>query len=131
MRGVTHTWGAVALVASLCAYGFALGYIRTLRKTRGDAWWFGYSRDGSNLAALLAVSFSFWGIDFRPSLALAAGFVLVLFVYLLDYFLGRGLRRAVAGWLAAAAGVGIAALVLMAPARVAHELAAIMDRLFS
>jgi hypothetical protein len=131
MRPVTHTWGAVALVASFCAYGFALGHIRALGQTRSDAWWFGYARDVSNLVTLGLVTLSFWGIGFPASLALAAAFLLVLFVYVLDYWLGRGLRRAVAGWLAAAVGVGIAALVLMAPARVVHELTVIMDKLFS
>ena len=131
MRPVTHTWGAVALVASLFAYGWALGQIRTARKRSGDAWWFGYARDGSNLAAVTAVGVSFWGIHFQPSLAMAAAFLLVLFVYVLDYWLGRGLRRAVAGWLAAAAGVGIAGLILMAPARVADGLTQVMALLFS
>ena len=132
MRG---SWGAVALVVSLCAYGLVLGHIRAtgqrLRAGNSEGpWWFGYARDISNLLALVAVTVSFWGVGFPPPLALAAAFLLVLFVYVLDYWLGRGLRRAVAGWLAGAAGVGIAALVLMAPERVIHELTVIMDKLF-
>ena len=135
MRGMSRTWGAVLLVASLAAYGWALGHIRSVgqRVASGNSegpWWFGYSRDGSNLIALALVWAAFWLLGFAPALALAAAFLLVLFVYLLDYWLGRGLRRAMAGWLAAAVGVGIAALVLMAPARVAAELAALINRLF-
>jgi hypothetical protein len=133
MRG---SWGAVALVASLCAYGLVLGHIRAtgqrLRAGNSEGpWWFGYARDVSNLLALVAVTVSFWGVGFPPPLALAAAFLLVLFVYVLDYWLGRGLRRAMAGWLAAAAGVGVAAIVLMQPARVAAELAALLHRLFT
>jgi len=132
MRG----WGAVALVASLCVYGLVLGHIRAtgqrLRTSDSEGpWWFGYSRDASNLLALVAVTLSFWAVGFDPPIAMAAAFLLVLFVYVLDYWLGRGLRRAMAGWLAAAAGVGVAAIVLIAPARVAAGLAALLERLFS
>jgi len=77
--------GALAIHAELLA-----------RLRRVDAptppWWFGYARDGTNLAACLMSWGAYLGFGFAPAVAFLAAALTTLGTYILDWLLARGLR---------------------------------------
>lgn len=79
-----------ALAMGLAAHLELLARLRSAEPTK--PWWFGYARDGANLA----VTFMLWGayllIGFQPATALLAGLLTTLATYLLDWTIARALR---------------------------------------
>lgn len=55
-------------------------------------WWFGYARDGANLAATLMLWGAYLSIGFRAPGALLAGALTTLVTYLLDWAIARALH---------------------------------------
>lgn len=95
------------LAAALAIHAELLARLR-----RVDAptppWWFGYARDGTNLAAVLIAWGAFLGFDYPPAVAFLAAALTTLSTYILDWIFARGLalRHArialgvvLAGWL--------------------------------
>jgi hypothetical protein len=55
-------------------------------------WWYGYARDGANLAASLMLWGAYLLLSFPPAVALCAAMLTTLGTYLLDWLLARGLK---------------------------------------
>jgi hypothetical protein len=87
---VSHLLADAALVVALLAYGELL--VRLRRAEPADPWWFGYARDGANLAASLMLWGAYLMFGLPPSVALLAGLWTALVTYLLDWTLFRALK---------------------------------------
>jgi hypothetical protein len=78
------------LAAALAVHAELLARLR-----RVDAptppWWFGYARDGTNLAAVLIAWGAFLGFGYPPAVAFLAAALTTLSTYILDWLLARGL----------------------------------------
>jgi hypothetical protein len=55
-------------------------------------WWFGYARDGTNLAAVLIAWGAYLGFDYAPAVAFLAAGLTTLTTYVLDWIFARGLK---------------------------------------
>jgi hypothetical protein len=116
--------GGVALVAATAAYVGALARLRALEAKRGRApgWWFGYARDGTNLAASGTLFLAFVAAGFGGPAALVLGCGLTLGIYLADWIAGRWLGWRAAPVIVLAAALSVAAGVLARQAEVAAAL---------
>ena len=106
---------AALLCASVAAYLAALGRLRAHEQaTAGPAWWFGYARDGVNLAGAIGNFSAFALGGFDGPVALMLALTLLLFTNGIDWFLGKHLAwpRAMRAALPVAAGAGAALLLL-------------------
>jgi hypothetical protein len=100
----------VATAALAIGLGAHLELLARLRAAEpGKPWWFGYARDGANLA----VTFMLWGayllIGFQPATALLAGLLTTLATYLLDWTFARALKIS---WARTALAIPLAAWVV-------------------
>ena len=80
-----------ALAFALAVYLELLARLR-LVDANPPPWWFGYARDGANLAASLMLWGSYLMIGYPPAVALCAAMLTTLGTYLLDWTLARGLK---------------------------------------
>ena len=108
---------AAPVAGAAAAVALAI-HVELLARLRGvdtptPPWWFGYARDGANLAATLMLWGAYGYAGYAPPTALLGAMLTTLAVYLLDWTLARGLRlrhvRLLLA-LAAAAWVGVVAL---------------------
>jgi hypothetical protein len=66
--------------------------VRLRRAEPAGPWWFGYARDGANLAASLMLWGAYIMLGMAPAQALLAGLQTVLVTYVLDWALFRALQ---------------------------------------
>ena len=85
---------AVALAALALALAAHAELLQRLRLVDEQAppWWFGYARDGANLAANLMLWGGYELLGFSPAVALAAAMLTTLALYIVDWTLARALR---------------------------------------
>jgi hypothetical protein len=79
------------LVLSLAVHAELLARLRRADAPK-PAWWFGYARDGTNLAAMLMYLGAYLGLHFAGPVAFLAAALTTLVTYMLDWFFARGLR---------------------------------------
>jgi hypothetical protein len=107
--------GAAMLLAVVGAYATVLGRLRGYERAAraGAPWWFGYARDGVNLAAAASLFAAFLVAGFTGPAALVLAALLALAAYLVDWATGRwlALRRARPVTIAATAALGGAMLI--------------------
>jgi hypothetical protein len=89
-RPVTVVWVA-ALAFALAVHLELLARLRLVDE-KAPPWWFGYARDGANLAASLMLWGAYSMLGFVPAVALCAAMLTTLVTYLLDWTLARALR---------------------------------------
>ncbi|MFH0902466.1 MAG: hypothetical protein V2A73_17690 [Pseudomonadota bacterium] len=95
--------GIVILASASVGYAALLGLVRRADSAypstnpNESRWWFGYSRDLSNLAGVLVFSLGFIGLGFPGPVALLAGFAVALFAYAIDFLLARVARARASG----------------------------------
>jgi hypothetical protein len=65
--------------------------VRLRRAEPAGPWWFGYARDGANLAASLMLWGAYLMVGFAAPVALLAGLLTTLSTYVLDWTLFRAL----------------------------------------
>ena len=82
--------GVVAVAIALAAHGELLVRLRQAEPAR--PWWFGYARDGVNLAAALMSWGGYMMMGLGGPDALLAGMLTTLATYVLDWTLARGLK---------------------------------------
>src|SRR4051794_25364955 len=84
----------LALAALALALAIHLELLARLRLVDAiqPPWWYGYARDGANLAASLMLWGAYLMIGYSPAVALGAAMLTTLFTYLLDWLLARGLE---------------------------------------
>jgi hypothetical protein len=82
--------GDVALALALAAHAELLVRLRTAEPAH--PWWFGYARDGANLAAALMLWGAYIMVGFTGPNALLAGMLTCLGTYLLDWLVARALQ---------------------------------------
>ena len=89
------TVGALALALALAVYVELLERIRRV-DVAPLPWWFGYARDGANLAAGFLLHGAYRVLGLPTPAALCAAMLTALVVYILDWIAGRALevRRA-------------------------------------
>jgi hypothetical protein len=80
----------VTLALALFAYGELL--VRLRRAEPARPWWFGYARDGANLAAALMLWGAYLMLGWRAPVALLAGLTTTLAAYILDWTLARAFQ---------------------------------------
>jgi hypothetical protein len=106
---MTRAVTILPLVAALVIYSQLLNRLRRVDGPE-PPWWFGYARDGANLAA----AFMFWGSyclhGFATATALLAALLTTLVIYILDWTLGRALG--LKSWFVIAVPLGIWAVVV-------------------
>jgi hypothetical protein len=109
------------LALTVPAYLAALARLRRREEdgSAGRVWWFGYARDGVNLAGVVASCVAFFLGGCPGPTALVLGISLVLVSYVLDWVAGKWLGWPGAIWVLAPvlAACGIA-LLLAPPVRV-------------
>jgi hypothetical protein len=110
-------WGLAALGFALIVYGDLLVRLRQVEPA--EPWWYGYARDGVNLAASLMLWGAYLMLGFPGALGLLAGMLTCLTVYLLDWLLWRALHLRHSRWVLAVPMVAWVALTALAPGRVA------------
>jgi len=106
-----------ALLVALLAYGELL--VRLRRAEPAGPWWFGYARDGANLAASLMLWGAYLMFGLPPAVALLAGLWTALVTYLLDWTLFRALKLPAPRAILAVPLVAWALFVALATDRVA------------
>jgi len=91
---MTRPATVVAVAALTLALAVHLELLARLRLVDESAppWWFGYARDGANLAAALMLWGAYSMSGFSPAVALCAAMLTTLVTYLLDWTLARALR---------------------------------------
>jgi hypothetical protein len=119
----------LALAAVAAIYSAALAALRRVDRPQ-PAWWFGYSRDGVNLMAVLLFSGAFLLASLPGHLALLAGAGLALGIYGLDYLFARALALPRAALLHGVTTVSLAAAVGLAARPLEHGLTALLEGLF-
>jgi hypothetical protein len=82
--------GVAAIAVALLAHAELLQRLRAAEPAR--PWWFGYARDGVNLAAALMSWGGYLMLGFPSAEGLLAGLLTTVAVYLLDWAVARGLR---------------------------------------
>lgn len=82
--------GDVALALALAAHAELLARLRAAEPAH--PWWFGYARDGANLAAALMLWGAYIMVGFTGPNALLAGMLTCLGTYLLDWLVARALQ---------------------------------------
>jgi hypothetical protein len=80
----------VALAVALFAYGELL--VRLRRAEPARPWWFGYARDGANLAAALMLWGAYLMLGWGGPVSLLAALTTTLAAYILDWALARAFR---------------------------------------
>jgi hypothetical protein len=113
MRGPVS--GSIALALATLAYGLVLGRLRRHENEHQGApgrWW-GYVRDGANIAGAALFFAGCWLGGFAGPHALVLGVALLLATYGLDWLLGKHLALGAARWIVplVMAAVGIAGIV--------------------
>jgi hypothetical protein len=92
----TRLVGTLALVAVIVVYAMALEAIRRTEAASSDddrrVWYIGYTRDFTNTLGVVLFWLSHYFLGFPLHLALAAGSVVALVAYLLDYVFARELE---------------------------------------
>jgi hypothetical protein len=81
----------VALVIALAVHVELLARLRRV-DPESPPWWFGYARDGANLAAALMLWGAYRLAEFPLAVALLAAMLTTLATYLLDWTMARALR---------------------------------------
>ena len=83
-----------ALALALAVHLELLARLRLIDE-QAPPWWFGYARDGANLAAALMSWGAYLTVGFSSAVALCAAMLTTLVTYLLDWTLARplGVRR--------------------------------------
>src|SRR5581483_1978614 len=81
------TPAVVALAVALFAYGELL--VRLRRAEPARPWWFGYARDGANLAASLMLWGAYLMLGWGGAVSLLAALTTTLAAYILDWALAR------------------------------------------
>jgi hypothetical protein len=86
--------GPLALAALGSALAVHLELLARLRlvDTTHPPWWFGYARDGANLATSLMLWGAYLMVGYPPAVALCAAMLTTLATYLLDWTLARALK---------------------------------------
>jgi hypothetical protein len=109
--------GALLLVLAIPAYLAALAQLRRREEdTRAvRVWWFGYARDGVNLAGVVVCCAAFFVGGCPGPTALVLGISLVLVSYLLDWAVGKWLGWRGAIWALAPVLVACGVALLLAP----------------
>jgi hypothetical protein len=118
------TPGLAALAFALVVHGELL--VRLRQAEPAGPWWFGYARDGVNLAAALMLWGAYIMIGFSPPLGLMAGMLTCLATYLLDWLLMRGVQLKHSRALLAVPIAAWVTLVAIAPGRVAAAFDALL-----
>jgi hypothetical protein len=80
----------LALALALFAYGELL--VRLRRAEPARPWWFGYARDGANLAASLMLWGAYLMLGWSGPVSLLAALTTTLAVYILDWALARAFQ---------------------------------------
>jgi hypothetical protein len=85
---------AVAVAGLAVALAVHLELLARLRLVDAahPPWWYGYARDGANLAASLMLWGGYLMIGYSPAVALCVAMLTTLGTYLLDWLLARGLK---------------------------------------
>src|SRR5579859_7606440 len=83
--------GVAALALALAVHLELLARLRLVDEA-APPWWFGYARDGANLATALMLWGAYLMFGFVPPVALCAAMLTTLVTYLLDWTLARPLR---------------------------------------
>jgi hypothetical protein len=83
-------FGDVALLLALLLHGELLLRLRAAEPARPR--WFGYARDGANLAAALMLWGAYLMLGFGAPVALLAGMLTCLATYVADWSIARALR---------------------------------------
>ena len=83
---------AVAALAFALAVHLELLARLRLVDSHSPPWWFGYARDGANLAAALMSWGAYMMFGFAPAVSLCGAMLTTLVTYLLDWTLARALR---------------------------------------
>jgi hypothetical protein len=117
-------WGDAALAVALAAHVELLARLRAAEPL--GPWWFGYARDGANLAAALMLWGAYLLQGFGGPLALLAATMTCLGTYLCDWLLARTLRVAHPRLWLSVPLVAWVTLLVVAPARVEHALGALL-----
>src|SRR5678815_3157768 len=108
---MTRPFAVAALAIALAVHLELLARLRLVDE-QAPPWWFGYARDGANLATSLMSWGAYIMVGFSPAVALCAAMLTTLVTYLLDWTLARalGIRRVrlalalpLAAWVAAIA----------------------------
>jgi hypothetical protein len=123
---MTRLYGVGALLLALAAHGELL--IRLRRAEAAHPWWFGYARDGANLAAALMLWGAYLMIGFAAPVALLAGMLTCLGTYVIDWVVAQAMRvtRArIVIWLVVAAW---ATVVALAPTQIQSGFEALLLR---
>jgi hypothetical protein len=81
--------GVIALALALAAHGELL--VRLRQAEAAHPWWFGYARDGANLATALMLWGAYLMLGLPGPSALLAGMMTTLVTYLLDWLIARAL----------------------------------------
>jgi hypothetical protein len=91
---MTAPLALAALGSALAVHLELLARLR-LVDTLQPPWWFGYARDGANLATSLMLWGAYLMVGYAPAVALCAAMLTTLATYLLDWTFARalGLRR--------------------------------------
>ena len=129
--------GGFALAGAAVLYDLLLAAVRRADRAYPSTdpvestWWFGYSRDATNLAGVLSYSAGFAILGLRAQLALIAGFGLGLATYGLDFVLARRVRLMRPSVALAALAVPLAVLCALFGDQLAAGLDALVGFLFS
>ena len=83
--------GLLALASALAVHIELLARLRLVDE-RNPPWWFGYSRDGANLAVALMLWGAYLTLGSPSAVALCAAMLTTLVSYLLDWTLARALK---------------------------------------
>jgi hypothetical protein len=134
--GSTHLMGVLSLIASMAVYGMALEALRREAERMTDAerkcpWWFGYTRDLTNILGLVLIAISHHLLGFPGPIALLAGFLTGLLLYSLDYALARVLKLARGFWVLVLVMTILTSPTQIAPRRIAVGLGRALQVLFS
>lgn len=109
--------GALLLALVLPAYLVALARLRRRENDprAGRVWWFGYARDGVNLAGVVTCCAAFFFGGCPGPTALVLGISLVVVSYLLDWAAGKWLGWTNAIWVLAPVLAACGIALLLAP----------------
>jgi hypothetical protein len=123
---MTQLYGDAALALALAAHGELLVRLRVAEPAR--PWWFGYARDGANLAAALMLWGAYLMVGFPGPVALMAGMLTCLGTYLLDWLIARALKVRHPRILLSIALAGWVAFIALLPARATAGFEALLSR---
>ncbi len=88
---MTSPIAVAGLALALAIHLELLARLRLVDATH-PPWWYGYARDGANLAASLMLWGAYLMIGYAAPVALCAAMLTTLATYLLDWLLARGLK---------------------------------------